>query len=319
MNVDRITVERLAVETGFRPETLEKVLRLGALLADIGRHPLLSRVLALKGGTALNFFFGVPRRLSVDLDFNYIGSVDRTEMFIQRPDVERAIRVVVTGHRYQIQKAADAHAGRKFYLNYRNTLDVPDRIEIDVNYLFRIPIGEVVMCTMWQPEGFEEVTFRLIPIEELFAGKILAMLDRVAPRDLFDVMLLPEYDYETFLSVRLRKVFIALSGTLARPLTQYTEERLARIDDRTVNEQLLPMIRTDEVVTAKHLRFKAWSVAGPLLKLTDEEGEYVESLHRGDLKTTLLFPEDPDMAEKLAHHPALRWKLNNIRKSRRRV
>jgi hypothetical protein len=50
MNLSAEHIQGLAAETGFRAETLEKVIRLGELAADIGRHPLLSRVLALKGG-----------------------------------------------------------------------------------------------------------------------------------------------------------------------------------------------------------------------------------------------------------------------------
>jgi predicted nucleotidyltransferase component of viral defense system len=71
MSPDRESILALSSDTGFRPETLEKVIRLGELLADVTRHPLLSRVLVLKGGTAINLFFGEPRRLSVDLDFNW--------------------------------------------------------------------------------------------------------------------------------------------------------------------------------------------------------------------------------------------------------
>lgn len=59
------------------------MIRLGEFAADVGRHPLLSRVLPLKGGTALNLMFGLPARLSVDLDFNYIGQVDRAGMLRQ--------------------------------------------------------------------------------------------------------------------------------------------------------------------------------------------------------------------------------------------
>jgi hypothetical protein len=50
MNLSAEHIQGLAAETGFRAETLEKVIRLGELAADIGRHSLLSRVLALKGG-----------------------------------------------------------------------------------------------------------------------------------------------------------------------------------------------------------------------------------------------------------------------------
>ena len=62
MNLSRERVERWSTETGFRVETLEKVLRLGELAADISRHPLLGHVLALKGGTALNRLLKNPLR-----------------------------------------------------------------------------------------------------------------------------------------------------------------------------------------------------------------------------------------------------------------
>jgi len=73
------------------------VIRLGELSADIGRHPLLSRVLALKGGTALNLLLSAPTRLSVDLDFNYVGQADRAGMQQERPQVERALEVIGQG------------------------------------------------------------------------------------------------------------------------------------------------------------------------------------------------------------------------------
>ncbi len=97
MNLSAEHIEGLATETGFRPETLEKVIRLGEFAADVGRHPLLSHVLALKGGTALNLMFGSPARLSVDLDLNYIGQEDREGMQADRPEVERAIVIIGEG------------------------------------------------------------------------------------------------------------------------------------------------------------------------------------------------------------------------------
>lgn len=66
MSVSLQFLERSAAQTGFLPAALEKVARLGELAADVGRHPFLRNVLALKGGTALNLAFGSPSRLSVD-------------------------------------------------------------------------------------------------------------------------------------------------------------------------------------------------------------------------------------------------------------
>ena len=94
MSVDARRLGDLAAATGFRAGTLEKVIRLGEVAGDVTRHPLLSRVLVLKGGTAINLCFGEPRRLSADLDFNYVGAVEKAEMLAERPDVERALRIV---------------------------------------------------------------------------------------------------------------------------------------------------------------------------------------------------------------------------------
>ena len=58
------TLQRLAAETGYRLDTLEKVLRLLELLDEIAQDAVLSQRLALKGGTALNVFYLNLDRLS---------------------------------------------------------------------------------------------------------------------------------------------------------------------------------------------------------------------------------------------------------------
>lgn len=143
MNFSAEHIEALTGDIGFRAESLEKVIRLGEMLTDIDKHPLLSRVLALKGGTALNLMFGPPARLSVDLDFNYVGYENRDGMLADRTDVEHAIEIIGEGQGYRLQRSSDAHAERKIYLSYRNIFNTQDRIEIDINYLFRTPLGEV--------------------------------------------------------------------------------------------------------------------------------------------------------------------------------
>lgn len=82
MNLSREFLDHCAVETGFLHESLEKVIRLGEVAGDIAHHPLLNGTLLLKGGTALNLCFRVPLRLSVDLDYNYIGAVERETMIL---------------------------------------------------------------------------------------------------------------------------------------------------------------------------------------------------------------------------------------------
>ena len=67
-------IRKVASDTGFRPEIVEKALYLGAILARFGRHPNLGGSWVLKGGTALNLFWMDVPRLSVDIDLNYVNS-----------------------------------------------------------------------------------------------------------------------------------------------------------------------------------------------------------------------------------------------------
>lgn len=314
MNLSAEHIAGLATETGFRPETLEKVIRLGEFAADVGRHPLLSRVLALKGGTALNLMFGAPARLSVDLDYNYIGQEDRTGMQSDRPEVERAIVIIGEGQGYRVQQSRDAHAGRKIYLSYTSSAGTRDRIEVDLNFLFRIPLGKVTTRPLWQPPGVACPDVRVVPLEELFAGKLRATLDRAMPRDLFDTIRLPGYGAGLWDSQQLRRVHVALAATLPRPLYQYGQDRFERVTDRSIEQQLAPMLHADEQPVASELKAQAWSVMKPLVTLDEAEREYIDRVHAGELSPELLFPDDEDMANRLARHPALLWKIENVRR-----
>ena len=313
MNLSAEHIEGLATETGFRPETLEKVIRLGEFAADVGRHPLLSHVLALKGGTALNLMFGSPARLSVDLDLNYIGQEDREGMQADRPEVERAIVIIGEGQGYRVQQSRDAHAGRKVYLSNTSSVGTPDRIEVDLNFLFRIPLGEITTRPLWQPPGVTCPDVRVVPLEELFSGKLRATLDRAMPRDLFDTIRLPGYALDMWDSQRLRRIHVALAATLPHPLYQYGQGRFERVTDRSIEEQLVPMLHSNEQPLANELKKRAWSVMAPLVTLDDAEREYIDRVHAGELLPELLFPDDEELANRLARYPALLWKIENVR------
>lgn len=79
------TLQRLANETGMQAGTLEKVLRLLDVVQEIARDHVLADRLVLKGGTALNVFYLALDRLSVDIDLNYVGALDRAAIEVDRP------------------------------------------------------------------------------------------------------------------------------------------------------------------------------------------------------------------------------------------
>lgn len=313
MSVSLEYLQRCSAETGYRIGPLEKVVRLGEMAADLARHPFLGSVLVLKGGTALNLCFGPPKRLSVDLDYNYIGYLERVKMLEARPAVEQAVSELARRQGYRVQQSADAFAGRKFYLIYRSVLGQEERIEVDLNFLFRIPIAGTEMRDLWQPGELDRLHVRVVSLEEILVGKVLALLDRGAIRDAWDVAYLPEPVAGVLRSVPFRRWFIALSSVLEHLLSTYTRERFeALTTERDITERLAPLLA--EAAPAKaDLIARVWASVGGLLLLESHEEDFTAAIQRGELRPDLLFPVNPEEAGRIAVHPAILWKIENVR------
>ena len=132
-----------AEATGFRAEMLEKSVRLLALLDALRDHPLIEGKLALKGGTALNLFvFNVPR-LSVDIDLNYVGAASRDTMLEERPKIEAAIQAVFRREDFAVRRMPKEHAGGKWSLRYADVSGQSSRLDVDLNFMYRVPLWPV--------------------------------------------------------------------------------------------------------------------------------------------------------------------------------
>lgn len=313
MNVSLEYLQRSAAQTGYRVEVIEKVIRLGGMAADVARHPFLGSVLALKGGTAFNLCFGPPQRLSVDLDYNYIGHLDRAAMLEARPEVEKAVADLARRQGYRVQQSADAFAGRKYYLLYRSVLGPEERIEVDLNFLFRMPIAGTELRDLWQPGELDRPRVRVVSLEEILIGKLLALLDRGAVRDAWDIAYPPQPAAEILRSLRFRRWFIALSSILEHPLSTYSRARLeAGMTDQDITERLGPMLACAAPVRIELVEL-AWSSIGGLLSLEPNEVLFIAAVQQGELKPELLFPDDPEEAGRLVTHPAILWKIQNVK------
>jgi predicted nucleotidyltransferase component of viral defense system len=314
MSVSLEYLQRCSAQTGYTVLALEKVVRLGEMAGDVARHPFLGSVLALKGGTGLNLCFGPPKRLSVDLDYNYIGHADREEMLADRPRVEQAVTELARRIEYRVQRSSDAFAGRKIYLTYRSVLGPEERIELDLNFLFRVPISGTEQGELWQPGEMDRPEVRTVSLLEIVVGKLLAMLDRGAARDVWDLANLPAQANAVKRLPSFRTWFVALASILNHPLPTYTRSRLeALITDRAVAEQLVPMLTVDVSPRADDLVKRAWAVLSDFMTLRPNEAAYIASIERGELRSELLFPDDLEAAQRIARHPAILWKITNVR------
>jgi predicted nucleotidyltransferase component of viral defense system len=138
-------IQETAATHGFRPDAVEKMFRLLSLLETLRSNAFLRPRVALKGGTALNLFlFDVPR-LSVDIDLNYVGSGDRDTMLAGKPKLEQAIQAACARDGLLVKRMPSEHAGGKWRLSYVNSACSSDRLEVDLNFMLRVPLWPVTM------------------------------------------------------------------------------------------------------------------------------------------------------------------------------
>ncbi len=315
MSVSHDYLARCSTASGYDAIALEKVIRLGELASDIAKHGFLGECLALKGGTALQLCFGPPSRLSVDLDFNYIGGASREQMLADRPSIEKALTGLASRRGYTISRSRPEHAGGKIFLGYRSALGTPDRVEVDLNFLFRTPLNPVAMRSMWQPPDRDQPLVQTVGLTELLVGKLLALLARNAARDLWDVANLTEEARVELGAETFRSWFVGIASVLNHPLTTYGVETIGnRLTQSHIDDHLGPMLTRGKTPRLRELVDSVRSVVAPLLDLSQPEQTFVSAVAAGDAPVEILFPDDPHAQRVLADHPALAWKLANVRR-----
>jgi predicted nucleotidyltransferase component of viral defense system len=303
---------KLSEKTGFRPEGLQKQMTLLDLLREFSRHPMLREQYAIKGGTAINlFWFSLPR-LSVDMDLNYIGSADRDEMLEQRPKLEEEIRKIVLSKSITIERAPTDHAGAKWRLRAPSAFGGNFTLELDLNYLLRIPLWGVESRKSYLLDEDFAFEGNSVSSEELFAGKIKALLERSAARDLYDVHKFIELKIEHD-PKKLRTALVLLGITCNDDWREKDLTSIDGIDDRMINDQLRPLLRGSEDNDLEKMKKAVKQLLSSLMRYAKNERLFMDRfLTEGIYQPELLF-EDRGRSDLLRQHPAVLWKLQNHR------
>jgi predicted nucleotidyltransferase component of viral defense system len=257
---------------------------------------------ALKGGTAINLFYRDMPRLSVDIDLVYVPVKNRIqsldEMTSCIKQMGKAIVVRIPNARI--------HYSLLYQTEYVNRLI----IEVD-RTVVKIELSPVLRGTVYDPVvmrinrtaeeafGFAEVP--VVSFEDLFAGKMMAALDRQHPRDLFDIKGLFENEGITD---RLKEAFIVYLISHDRRIVEILDP--TPLDIRQTYETDFYGMTTNSV---------------GLSDLINTRSELIETIHalldERDKKFLIDFKEGhPDWSYFNVPHiqdlPAVRWKMHNL-------
>lgn len=316
------TLQRLASETGYQPGTLEKVLRLLDLLQEIAADEILGERLALKGGTALNVFHLALDRLSVDIDVNYVGALDRAAMLAERPVVEDALNRLLAAQGYQMRRQPEEHAGGKWIARHASALGGQSAIEIDINFMMRQPLFGVTRMNSVRLGDREASGVAVLDLHEIIAGKLVALLDRRAARDLFDAGRIVAMEG---LNWRWIKVAMLAIGAASRKDWRAASVDRIGADPKELRQKLLICLPRAHFDTAGSI--EAWieettalcrAKLAPVLALTAGERTFLDGvIERGAIDASGLDVE-PEIQARIALMPMLQWKTESVRKARGR-
>jgi predicted nucleotidyltransferase component of viral defense system len=268
-----------------------------ALLLTVLPEVAKEKCFALHGGTAINLFVRDMPRLSVDIDLTYLPIEDRETSLKHIAEalerIKKNIERVVPGAR--VNPRTDAG---KLQIS-ANRVDV----KLEVNLVNRGVLAdpkEMPLCEKAQTAFEVFCAVPVVPVGQLFGGKIVAALDRQHPRDLFDVKYLLQK--EGF-SEQVKEGFLLC----------------LLCSDRPINEIIAPNFQDQQSALANHFS-----------GMTDEEFSYAEyervretlvaTIHQHltgkDKKFLLSFKNlTPDWSiYDFQRFPSINWKLQNLQK-----
>ena len=306
-------ISEFGKQTGFINSNIEKVVRLMDVLNFI--HKELDTYfdkLVLKGGTAINLMYTNLARLSVDIDLDYIGSLEKEQTLKDKELILEALDAFMVKEGYSVSDKSRGSvilASRTYA--YTNAFGNRDNIKVEINFIDRIHVGPNVRKLVKYFD--KEVMVQTCLEEELFAMKICALIDRSKPRDLFDVNKLkkhlPYLDKE-----RLRKLTVFyMSLDAIFELSEKTFDKIKGITQDSVKKELLPVLTKGNKFDLATAKEEAIAFLEELLVLTDEEKQYLEEFSKGNFNPQLLF-NIPSDAERATKHPMAKWRVANIKK-----
>jgi predicted nucleotidyltransferase component of viral defense system len=277
------------------------------LLLTVAPAVFANDIFAMKGGTAINLFVQDMPRLSVDIDVVYSPWAVPREEALAAINAELAAisqRVAPLGLQTRRMRGDD-HGDTKLIVENDTS-----QIKIEVNSVFRGTVLGVERRPLNARTGDlfgVEFEVPILARDELYAGKLVAALDRQHPRDLFDVWRL----YESGgLSDRMVECFVLYLAGHNRPphevLFGNAKDIAAEYERAFVGMTEVPCSLDTLLDARTQIRQELPR------RLTARHRQFLSGLVRADPDWSLM------QCTYAAELPALRWKLANLEAFRKR-
>lgn len=278
--------------------------RQAALLVRILPQVAEENCFALKGGTAINLFVRDMPRISVDIDLAYLPVSSRKESLVDidaaMKRIAQRVQKVLHGAKIGVSGTKPERALTKLLVRHEGA-----QVKIEVTPVLRGCVYEPELRGVSAPVeaafGFAEI--RVVSFADLYAGKIVAALDRQHPRDLFDVRDLLANEG---IDEALRRAFIVYLLSHNRPIAEIlapARKPIAEEYQRGFDGMAAEPVSLEELITAREQL-----IAMVIEKMPEAHRRFLVWFKLGE-------PDWPLLGAPVARHlPAVRWKQRNLDK-----
>lgn len=181
---------------------------------------------------------------------------------------------------------------------------------MEINFLMRACALPPQVLAAAPAIGSPPCEFLVLAAEEVFGGKIKAMIDRRHPRDLYDLFRFAKSGLPHDAEI-LRKLAVLFCSTMDRDFRTYTVERISAVDEKELGRLLYPLLKADDRPKPAEMLAATRPLLEGVLDHTREEA-YLVSIASGKYQPQLLFPKHFEIVERIRLHPALLWKAQNV-------
>ena len=199
-------IQKKANQVGVRDQQIEKDYILSWILWGIANHEQLAKILVFKGGTVLKKVYFEDYRFSEDLDFTLLDNEISNEQIFDwfneifnliKEEANIPLKKIDDDEADEDKAKEDKEDGLNFYIGYVGPLGGfgnNKKVKIDISKSEKLEFEPIVKNAIVDYSDLDDYKLLCYPLEELLVEKLRCTMQRMQPRDYYDIWYLVEVE-----------------------------------------------------------------------------------------------------------------------------
>ena len=199
-------IQKKANQVGVRDQQIEKDYILSWILWGVANHEQLAKMVVFKGGTVLKKVYFEDYRFSEDLDFTLLDNEISNEQIFDwfneifnliKEEANIPLKKIDDDEADEDKTKEDKEEGLNFYIGYVGPLGGfgnNKKVKIDISKSEKLEFEPIVKNAIVDYSDLDDYKLLCYPLEELLVEKLRCTMQRMQPRDYYDIWYLVEVE-----------------------------------------------------------------------------------------------------------------------------